>query len=99
LASLRHLFNDENYKLVRSAVRNATLKSFKPRVLGKEMVHYSRNYGFKRAWTSMQAILVDLRYSLGWRYFIYIWYLPVLLALSTILIWVKMIFVRVEVKK
>ncbi len=98
LASLRHLFNDASYKLVRSAVRNATLKSFKPRVLGKELLHYSHNYGFNRAWNSMQAILVDLRYSLGWRYFIYVWYLPVLLVLSTILIWMKMIFARIEVK-
>ncbi len=98
LASLRYLFNDVNYKLVRSAVRNATLKSFKPRVLGKELVHYSHTCGFKRAWTSMQAILLDLRYSLGWRYFIYVWYLPVLLVLATILIWMKMIFARIGMK-
>lgn len=84
LSVLRFLFDDpEEFLIVRNAVRGGTRFSFKPRVLTKECFYYAQEYGFKKAWRSALNLQAGLSYSIGWRYLIYAWYIPLAVLVSS----------------
>ena len=83
LSVLRFLFDDpEKFSIVRNAVRGGTRFGFKPRVLTKEFFYYAQEHGFRKAWRAALNLQAGLSYSIGWRYLIYAWYIPLTVLVS-----------------
>ncbi len=80
---LEFVFQDRRtHYAVRAAIRGATKRMFKPRVLGKEFFYYTLQFGFEVAWRRMLAMRRGLSYSIGWRALFYRAYLPIVVIFA-----------------
>jgi glycosyltransferase involved in cell wall biosynthesis len=85
LPLLSVIFQDSHsHYIVRNAVRLATKRVFKPRVLAKEFFRFTYNYGFGTGWRRMIAVGQGLNYSIGGRAFFYKCYLPLVVVVAGI---------------
>jgi glycosyltransferase involved in cell wall biosynthesis len=80
---LEFVFQDRRtHYAVRAAIRGATKRIFKPRVLGKEFFYYTLQFGFEAAWRRMLAMRRGLSYSIGGRALFYRAYLPLIVIIA-----------------
>jgi glycosyltransferase involved in cell wall biosynthesis len=80
---LEFVFQDRRtHYAVRAAIRGATKRMFKPRVLGKEFFYYTLQFGFEAAWRRMLAMRRGLSYSIGGRALFYRAYLPLVVVFA-----------------
>lgn len=80
---LEFVFQDSrSHYAVRSAIRGATKRMFKPRVLGKEFFYYTLQFGFEAAWRRMLAMRRGLSYSIGLRSVFYRTYFPLVVVFA-----------------
>lgn len=80
---LEFVFQDRRtHYAVRTAIRGATKRMFKPRVLGKEFFYYTLQFGLEAAWRRMLAMRRGLSYSIGWRALFYRAYLPLVVVFA-----------------
>lgn len=76
LSVVRSVFvNEPQATIVRKAIRGATKYIFKPRVLTKEFLQYSLEFGCVQAWRQLCRARFDLMYLVGARS---LWYRPYL---------------------
>lgn len=82
---LEFVFQDKRtHYVVRAAIRGATKRMFKPRVLGKEFFYYTLKFGFETAWRRMLATRRGLSYSIGLRALFYRTYLPLVIVCASL---------------
>lgn len=80
---LEFIFQDKRtHYAVRKAIRGATKRMFKPRVLAKEFYYFTLQFGFEAAWRRMVAMRRGLSYSIGWRALFYRAYLPLVVIIT-----------------
>lgn len=80
---LEFVFQDKRtHYVVRAAIRGATKRMFKPRVLAKEFFYFTLQFGLEISWRRMLAMRRGLSYSIGWRALFYFAYLPLVVLFS-----------------
>ena len=86
LPSLEFMFEDKRlHYAVRSAVRVATKRMFKPRVLAKEFFYFTLKFGFELSWRRVMAMRRGLSYSIGSRSLFYRIYLPFVVLIAALI--------------